>query len=329
MQKTICLLFLSFVFYSCDGQIKEIPKHQNKNDISNYQNEILAEDEMRVTTDKAVSLIQNKDYTKFKKLIVDDIAKNISEQQIIQIVDQINGIFRTEGIPIGNENILPSLNATLNGNDTIFVNNIMYNFKPINNNQKVLTFSFLKKYGTNKIVGVNLNTNPLTSVNAKPKINQIEKFNFNVSDISNFRIYYDEGVDRKTKFKNEIGYFAIQGDLNILRESGILPIIETIFSELKKSKFESVKTFNSTLNRGDNANYIQGEFVFKNSPYSIFIYLPIKNGAEYENKIIVMQREYVNLGYEFTLNQNDYLKIKSEFPRIATMKLEDFYLDKP
>ena len=316
-------------FYSCEGQTKENTKNQDKNDISNYKTEILSEEEMRFTTDKAVLLIQNKNYTEFKHLIVEDIAKNISEQQIIQIVDQINEIFKTEGIPTGNENILPALNATLNGNDTIFINNILYNFKPINNSQKVLTFSFLKQYGTDKIAGVNLNTNPLSSANAKPTIKQIEKFDFNVSDISNFRIYYDEGVDRKRKFKNEIGYFAIQGDLNTLRESGILQIIETIFSELKKSNFKSVKTFNSTLNRGESAKYIQAEFGFKNLPYSIFIYLPIKNGGPYENKIIVMQREYVNLGYEFTLNQNDYLKIKSEFPKIAEMNLENFYLDKP
>lgn len=329
MQKTICFLILCLTFYSCEGQTKENTKNQDKNDISNYKIEILSEEEMRFTTDKAVLLIQNKNYTEFKHLIVEDIAKNISEQQIIQIVDQINEIFKTEGIPTGNENILPALNATLNGNDTIFINNILYNFKPINNSQKVLTFSFLKQYGTDKIAGVNLNTNPLSSANAKPTIKQIEKFDFNVSDISNFRIYYDEGVDRKRKFKNEIGYFAIQGDLNTLRESGILPIIETIFSELKKSNFKSVKTFNSTLNRGESAKYIQAEFGFKNLPYSIFIYLPIKNGGQYENKIIVMQREYVNLGYEFTLNQNDYLKIKSEFPKIAEMNLENFYLDKP
>lgn len=329
MQKLICFLILCLTFYSCEGQTKESPKNQDKNEISNYQNEILPEDEMRVTTEKAVTLIQNNKYAEFKELIVDDIAKNISEQQIIQIVDQINEIFKTEGVPTGNDNILPSLNATLNGNDTIFVNNIMYNFKPVNNAQKVLTFSFLKKYGTDKIVGVNLNTNPLSSANAKPNIKQIEKFNFNVSDISNFRIYYDEGADRKTKFKNEIGYFAVQGDLNTLKESGILPVVETLFSELKKSKFKSVNTFNSTLNRGESAKYIQAEFGFKNLPYSIFIYLPIKNGGQYENEVIVMQREYVNLGYEFTLSQNDYPKIKSEFPKIAEMKLENFYLDKP
>lgn len=329
MKNIFCLLILCLTFISCDGQTKENTENQNKNDISNYQNEILLEEEMRVTTDKAVLLIQNKNYSEFKKLIVEDIAKNISDQQIIQIVDQINSVFSKEGVPMGNDNILPSLNATLNGNDTIFINNIMYNFKPKDNNQKVLTFSFLKKYGTNKIVGVNLNTNPLSAGNAKPTIKKIEKFDFKVSDISNFRIYFDEGVERKTKFKNEIGYFAIQGDVNTLRDSEILPIIESIFSDLKKSKFESVRTFNSTLNRGENTRYIQAEFGFKNLPYSIFIYLPLKNSGQFDNKIILMQREYVNLGYEFTLNQSDYPKIQSEFPKIIEMNLESFYVDKP
>lgn len=329
MKNIFCLLILCLTFFSCKGQTKENIENQNKNDISNYQNEILLEEDMRVTTDKAILLIQHKNYSGFKQLIVEDIAKNISDQQIIQIVDQINEVFSKEGVPMGNDNILPSLNATLNGNDTIFINNIMYNFKPIDNNQKVLTFSFLKKYGTNKIVGVNLNTNPLSAGNAKPTIKKIEKFDFKVSDISNFRIYFDEGVEKKTKFKNEIGYFAIQGDVNTLRNSEILPIIESIFSDLKKSKFESVRTFNSTLNRGENARYIQAEFGFKNLPYSIFIYLPLKDGGQFDNKIIVMQREYVNLGYEFTLNQSDYPKIQSEFPKIIEMNLENFYVDKP
>lgn len=331
LQKTIFLLILSFI--SCDGQTNKNPKNQDKKNISNYQNEILSEDEMRVTTDKAISLIQNKNYYEFKQLIVEDISKNISEQQIIQIVDQINQVLKSEGVPTGNDNILPSLKATLSGKDTIFVNNIIYNFKPISNvgnfSQKVLTFSFLKKYGTNKIVGVSLNTNPLSSANVKPNITQMQIFDFNVSDITNFRIYYDEGEDRKTQYKNEIGYFAIQGDINTLQESGILPKIEIIFSELKKSKYKSVATFNSTLNRGENAKYIQAEFGFKNLPYSLFIYLPIKNGGKYADEIIVMQREYANLGYAFTLNQEFYPKIKSELPKIAEMKLEKFYLDKP
>ncbi len=314
----------------CNGQTQSAT---DKKRIDNYKSEILPESEMRVTTDKAVKLIQSKNYNELKNLFADDISKNISDLQIIQLVDQISSLFQSEGVPEGNENILPALSASVNGKDTVFVNNIMYNFKPISDgtslSQKVLTFSFLKKYGTQKLVGINAKADPLSAGNSKPTIKPLEVFNFSVSDISRFRIYYDEGADRHTKFKNETGYFAIEGDASSLEESGIKTIIQSIFSDLAKSKFEKVGSFNSTLNRGDKAKFIQAEFELKDKPYTLSLYLPIENGGQYSNKIIVMQRQYANLGYEFVLNQKDYPRITSDFPKIAMLKLDNYYLDKP
>ena len=317
------------IISSCNGQTQ----NSDKKSIDNYKTEILSEDEMRLTTDKAVELIQRKNYDEVKKLFAYDISKNISTQQITHLVDQINLLFENAGVPTGNENILPALNATVNGKDTVFLNNIMYNFKPIsdgtNSSQKVLTFSFLKKYGTQKLVGINIKTNPLSAGNSKPNIKPLEVFNFSTSDITQFRIYYDEGANRNTKFKNETGYFAIEGDATTLEKSGIKPIIQSIFSDLAKIKPVNSQSFNSTLNRGDNVKFIQAEFGFKDKPYTLFIYLPIENGGQYNNKIIVMQREYANLGYEFNLNQKDYSKITSEFPKIAEIQLDNYYVDKP
>jgi hypothetical protein len=323
-------IFVSLLLYSCKGQTQS---KEDKNSIDNYKTEILSEDEMRLTTDKAVKLIQSKNYEEVKKLFADDISKNISIQQISQLVDQINLLFENEGVPAGNDNILPALNASMNGTDTVFVNNIMYNFKPIsdgtNSSQKVLIFSFLKKYGTQKLVGINVKTNPFSEGNSKPTIKPIEYLNFSVSDITRFRIYYDEGAKRKTKFKNETGYFAIEGDATTLEKSGIKAIIQSIFTDLGKSKPVNSKPYNSTLNRGDSVNFIQAEFGFKNKPYTLFIYLQIGSDGQYTNKIIVLQREYVDLGYEFTLSQVDYPKITSEFPKIAKLKLDNYYVDKP
>jgi len=323
-------ILISFSIYSCNGQTQT---NQVKKSIDNYKSEILVEDEMRLTTDKAVELIQSKNYSELKNLFADDISKNISAQQLTQLVDQIELLFKHEGVPTGNENILPALNASMNGKDTIFVNNIMYNFKPLlegtNSSQKVLTFSFLKKYGTQKLAGINVKTNPLSAGNAKPTIKPLETFNFNVADITKFRIFYDEGTKRKTKFKNETGYFAIEGDAITLEKSGIKVIVQSIFSDLAKSKPINSKPFNSTLNRGDNVKFIQAEFGFKDKPYLLFIYLPIENGGQYSNKIVVMQKEYANIGYEFSLSQVDYPKITSKFPKIAELKLDNYYLDKP
>jgi hypothetical protein len=221
----------------------------------------------------------------------------------------------------------------MNGKDTIFVNNIIYNFKPVsdgtNTSQKILTFSFLKRYGTQKLVGINLKTNPLSAGNAKPTIKPLEAFNFSVADITKFRIYYDEGAKKKTKFKNETGYFAIEGDATTLEKSGIKVIVQSIFSELAKSKPVKPEPFNATLNRTDSVKFIQAEFGFKDKPYTLFIYLPLENGGQYSNKIIVRQREYVNLGYEFALSQIDYPKITSQFPKIAELPLVTYYSDRP
>lgn len=332
MNKLFFLLtfLIGLTLNSCNGQTQT---NVDKKSIDNYRSEILPENEMRLSTDKAVKLIQTKSYKEIKMLFADDIAKNISDQQITKLVDQINLLFQKEGVPTGDENILPALNASMIGKDTVFVNNIMYNYKPVsdgkNSSQKVLTFSFLKKYGTKKLVGVTVKTNPLSAGNSKPTIKPLEFFNLGISDITRFRIYYDEGADRHTKFKNETGYFAIEGDASTLEKSGIKTIVQSMFSDLAKSKFEKATSFNSTLNRGENVKYIQAEFGFKDKPYTLFIYLPIENGGRYDNKIIVMQREYANLGYEFILNQADYPKIITEFPKIADLKLDNYYVDKP
>jgi hypothetical protein len=306
---------------------------QDKDDVERFKAEMMPVDEMIKTADKAVQLIQNKNYTEFKKLFVEDIAKSISDQQIVQLVDGVNLLFQKEGVPSGKENILHNINATVIKGDTIFINQIMYNFQPVSNGGKsytrVLIFSFLKQYGTEKLVGVNLSVNPLSTGDAKPTIQQIENFVFDVSEITNFRIYYDEGRYRKTKYKNEIGYFAVEGDASTLVKAGIMPIIKSIFSELSKSKYEKVEPFNDDLNRGENAKFIQAEFGLKDKPYALFIYLPLDDDRNFSNKILLMQREYVNLGYQFTLNQDDYPIIKSEFPKIAGLKLDEYYEDRP
>lgn len=322
-------ILINLFFVSCKGQTLQTA---NNKDIDNYKSEILSEDEMKQTSDNAVHLIQEENYQGVKHLFARDIANSISDQQIIQLVDQINLLFKSEGVPAGNENIIPALNVSVQNGDTLFLNNIVYNFNPITNGGKtfsrVLTFSFLKKFGTKQLAGLNLNINPISSGNAQPTITKLEKLNFNVNDITRFRIYYDEGNNRRTKYKNEIGYFAVEGDAATLNKTRIRPFIETIFGELSKLKNLKAEPFNTTLNRG-NAKFIQAEFGFKDKPYSIFIYLPIENGGAYSGNIIIMQREYANLGYEFTLNKTDYPKITSEFPKIASLNLDDFYLDKP
>jgi len=319
---TICLCIF---FASCRGQVN------NEKTIDNYKSEILPEKEMRETTDKAVKLIQAKNYLAFKDLFAPEIAKGISDQQINSLVDKIDELFIARGVPTGDENILPALNATMNGSDTVFINNIMYNFKQLPNETSslVLTFSFLKKYGTGYLVGVHANSNPLSAGTTKPTITQLTKFELNTNEINRFRIYYSEGKNKKTKYKNELGFFAVEGDKSSLETMGIEPTIKAIFSDLKKYKIETVEPFNSALRYDDDTKFISAEFGFDNKPYSVFIYLPIEDGGIYSGKIILMQREYANLGYKFVLDQRDYQEIVKLFPKVASMNLDKYYVDKP
>jgi len=293
--------------------------------IENYKSEILSEDEMLITAGKAIKLIQDNRPLDLKNLFSADIRKNITDPQIKQLTEQLNSFFKTEPIPTDKRDILPSLQASVNNNDTIFINNINYNFK----SSQTLIFSFLKKYGTKELSGIRLQDKPLSSKNYRPNIKQIENFNFNVDDVTHFRIYYDEGKNKRTKFKNEIGYFAIQGDAEKFEKTKIKPIIKNIFSDLTKSKYESVDVFNDPLQRGENPKFIQIEFALKDKPYLIFIYLPLIQDQKYSGKIVLMEKEYQNLGYQFILNQNDYLNIVKEFPKILDLKLDDFYEEKP
>ena len=329
MRKTI-IYFLAIkliLIVSCDGQNDKKPDLNLNN--YNYEESVLSEDEMKETTEKAIKLIQERNYEKVRDLFAEDISKNITKNQLAKLVNHLNLLFRNEGIPTGNENIVPALQASINGNDTIFVNKIMYNYQPTKEEPypKVLSFSFLKKYGTKQLAGINIGTDG--QKNIKPTIEKLNNFAFNSNEINQFRIYFDEGKNRKTKFKNKIGFFAIEGDINTLNESGLTPILESIFDDLKKSKFEKVEIFNSSFNRGDSPSFIQLDVSLKNKPYGVFLYLPIEDDGIYSDKIILMQMEYANLGYKYILNQKDYPKIIKEFPKIGKLKLEKFYEENP
>ena len=329
MKKITIYLFLlnSLVLLSCNGQNGERPSLNIKD--YDYEASVLSEDEMMATSEKAIKLIKNNQLTAFRELFAEEVSKNIPDDQLSQLITHLNLVFQKEGIPSGKNNVVPGVSLSINGRDTLFINKIMYNYEPTASEPyaKILSFAFLKKYGTQKLAGINLGTDGQKG--QSPTIKKLDKFLFNIDDVQQFRIYYDEGKNRQTKFKNEVGFFAIEGDLNTLNKSGIRPIIETIFKDLEQSKFEKVAAFNTSLDRGINPSFIQIEILFKDKPYLIFLYLPIEDDGRFFEKIIFQQKEFANLGYQYILNQTDYKKITTEFPRIGKMNLEEYYHEDP
>lgn len=330
MKSTLFSLILSILMFSCNGQSENSLGNKN---ITEHEKRIMSEDEMRITTDKAVRHIQAEDNIKLKELLASDISKNVTDDQVKELVRQINFLFDQIGVPSGNESIIPSLKASINGTDTIFLNFIDYYFEPQTENgtkfQQVLRFAFMQEIGPDSLIGINLEVNPFGQTNIELDIKALDRLNINVSDISAFRVYYDEGLNRKTKFKNELGIFAIQGDRKELVSSGLSSIFENIFTELKRQTLPEGEVFNGLLERGDGANYIQVEFALDNKSYIIFIYLQIDDEGNFSDEIIIIQKQYANLGYLYTLKQSNYPTTVSEFSKIPKLELDDYYELKP
>lgn len=284
---------------------------------------------MMATAEDAIEFIKNNQLEAFRELFAEDVSKGITDDQLTQLTAYLNMLFQKEGVPSGENNVFHGIQVSIVGADTIFINKIMYHYKSKEAEafSKVLSFNFLNKYGTKKLFGVWLEVDG--HKDQKLTIEQLNEFVFNIEDVLQFRIYYDEGRKRKTKFKHKIGYFAIEGDLNTLKVSRLKPIIEAVLEDLKQSRFEKVEVFKTSLDTGEAPSFVQIEILLKNKPYTIFLYLPIEDNGVYSDEIVLLQKEYANLGYKYILKQSDYKKITAELPKIGQLNLEEFYEDNP
>lgn len=330
MKSVLFTFTLSVLMFSCNGQTEN---SLGNKDINKHEDRIMSENEMRITTDRAVRIIQSEDHVRLKKLLASRISRNVTDYQAKNLISQINTLFDKMGVPTGNENIIPSFGASINGADSIFLNFVDYYFEPQTENgtkfQQVLRFTFLQEIGPDSLIGIHLEANPFGQTNMNLDIQPLERLKININDISAFRIYFDEGLNRKTKFKNELGIFAIQGDKEKLVSSGLSSTFEPIFLELEKNTLPKETVFNGLLDRGDGANYIQVEFVFTNKPYTIFIYLQLDGNGNFEDEILIIQKQYANLGFLYKLKQSSYPQIVTEFSKIPDLDLKDYYELKP
>lgn len=287
-----------------------------------YSDKILEETDLRIATDKAIDYIKTNNTDSLIALFPKSISITISESQISKLVEKINGLITKEGIP-KEDNIRPALRAVPRGKDSLFVNQIYYRF-----NSKVLIFSFLKEFGPNKIAGMNLIDDPFSGNGVVPDFKASDKFEYDLDNLSNFRIYYKE-LKPLTKFNKNLGVFAVEGNRDVFKDTGLSEIFEPIINELSKSKFEKKEIFNQPLDRGDEAEFIQAELGFDNRDYGIFLYLPLEGGKISMDNIIFQQRQYANLGYQYILLKEDYPKIVQYLKEIILMDLGNYYLINP
>jgi hypothetical protein len=119
----------------------------------------LDEKELKVTTSKAINLIKEKDYVRFKELFAPQIVKDIPDEQLNKLVDQINSFLARKEFP-DEENIVFESYKSLIDNDSVVVNDIIYKFDnpahSLHSYSRAISFSFLPKYGAGKLCGVHL-----------------------------------------------------------------------------------------------------------------------------------------------------------------------------
>ncbi len=317
MRHSIIIIFLILTFCNCKSQTTD---------------KILNTEEMTKTSLDAMNFIKTNNFESFKNLFPTEIQSRINEEKILAVYKYIHEIVTKEGIPVG-ESIQQRLTKNLKGGDTIYVNVIAFVFKDnsgkTNPFKKEITFSYLEKYGTGKIVGVNVTSDPLNAKGLKINITKLDTFSFSVNNIKLYNIFYKEEKNKNTLFGKGKGLFRLEGDKEKATNSNIISIFENIFKELKKSKIEKSEEFFTALNRGENTEFIQAEFMFDNLKYGLFIYLPIKTDSVYKNKIIIRQMEAANLGYQYYLDFKGNEKLIKSLKSIIKKDWGEFYSENP
>jgi hypothetical protein len=119
----------------------------------------LKEKDLRATTAKSIGLIKEKNYPAFRAMFAPEIAKDIPEKQMNDLVDQINAFLARKEFP-DEANIVLMQNSYPYNGDTVHTSDIIYKFDnpahSINSYSRALRFSFIKEYGSDKLAGVNL-----------------------------------------------------------------------------------------------------------------------------------------------------------------------------
>ena len=316
----ILLLFL-IIFSISFGQ-----SQTNSNLPERYKNEILPQEELLITARKTIEYVQNDNYESFKNLFIQEIVQNTANEQFVDLLNKLKLFLSENDIPESGD-ITTTLSFNLNGADTLVVNKVLYKFN--NDTNDVLAFSFLKKHGFDKLVGLNLDINPFKANADDIKIKPISNFDFNIKNIEYFRIYYSEKKPLTKKFKNTLGIFAIEGNAQKLSDSKLINKFKDIFKYLRQSTFERKEIFNSPLHRGKNPEFIQVRLKFKDSDDSIFLYLPIENGEIYNDYILLQQEQYANLGYRYYIEKTKNKELINVLVSIIKMDLENYLEENP
>ena len=297
----------------------------------NSKKEEFNEKSIRMTSEAAMNYIQTKDYESFKSLFPADILNTINDEQLKKVIDNSFDLINNYGKPTGDD-IQHSISLRFVGNDSVYLHNVAYVFKNDNQNGNPynyeILFSFIEKYGSNKIVGFNVNSKPLEAQNVKPTIPTLNKIKLNSEDVKLFRVYYDEG-EKKTQFGNNKGVFALQGDNNSFMSSKLNIIVKDIFKELETAVLGEPEVFTTPLNRGINPEFIQAEFMMTDKNYGVFIYLPIKNGGTFSDCIIIRQQQFANLGYQYYLSKKQNQRLAALLESIKSKDWGKYYIQNP
>lgn len=139
------MLFILCIYFICCS-----PKGNSDN---------LNENDLKRTTSRAINVIKQKNYKEFRLLFAPEIAKDISDDQMNKLVDQISSFLNRKAFP-DDQNIVFECYKSFINNDSLVVNDIIYKFDnpthSLHSYARSITFSFLPKYGPGKLCGVHI-----------------------------------------------------------------------------------------------------------------------------------------------------------------------------
>jgi hypothetical protein len=187
---TFTIIIYKLIFLFVFTQTSFFCQSQTKSSIGEkYKNEILSKEELIATTKKAIGYIKNENYESFKGLFILPLLEKTTDEEFTVLLRKLKSFLSNNDIPDRDE-INVALSFKLRGKDTLITNKVLYRFNDSENT--IMSFSFLKYYGSNKLVGINLNKNPLKSNSNDIKIIPISNFNFNIEDVESFNLYYSD-----------------------------------------------------------------------------------------------------------------------------------------
>lgn len=223
---TISILYLSLV--SCNFSYSS--ESSNSTDPASLNNMDLAKKALRyIETEKADSLLS---------LLNSSVRQKVKKEQIDWLIKEGKSAIQKSTFPNDTSVIISkSVNFSLTGKKEIEMLSFPFQSKTQKDSIKYFHFTI----ADNEIHRLLLNDYPPGMRIIEPTHNEphMDKHKLSVTNISWFRIWYDDGSKINKRYGNNTGYYAVSGDKGKLKNIGIEKLFQEIFDLINNATYDS------------------------------------------------------------------------------------------